>query len=272
VAGHLDPGGLLDPTPGPGSVPTFPATLPLGGTAFIAMLQLTLVGEGWPLRRLRPVPAGLLAVAVSWAVALAVLFLLVEVEPPAGSGVAIRHGPVPAATLGTALVLIGAWQVLCYVLWRGWPFTTIPGRAARLASAHVLVIGGGVLTYLTAHSLLGVPDAWTAAVAGCFIAGGLLLGMLLDGRLRDGDDPAGRVPLLLVSLALTATLAVGLVAAAGLVHLGRISEADWVEHASLNALSTSIILHVAIGRRWPFRSARDDQRPSRNAAGVAVPP
>src|SRR5690242_10614344 len=27
---------------------------------------------------------------------------------------------------------------------------------------------------------------------------------------------------------------------------------DWVEPAALNALSTSVILHVAIGRRWPF--------------------
>jgi hypothetical protein len=34
----------------------FPATLPLGGTAFVAMLELTLVGEGWPLRRLPRIP------------------------------------------------------------------------------------------------------------------------------------------------------------------------------------------------------------------------
>jgi hypothetical protein len=49
LAGHLDLVGLFDPSPGPGSVPTFPATLPLAGTAFVAMLQLTLIGEGWPL-------------------------------------------------------------------------------------------------------------------------------------------------------------------------------------------------------------------------------
>jgi hypothetical protein len=31
-----------------------------------------------------------------------------------------------------------------------------------------------------------------------------------------------------------------------------VSADDWVEHASLDALATSVILHVAVGRRWPF--------------------
>ena len=55
MAGQLDVVGLFDPTPGPGHVPTFPATLPLAGTAFVMVSQLTLVGEGWPLRNL-PTP------------------------------------------------------------------------------------------------------------------------------------------------------------------------------------------------------------------------
>jgi hypothetical protein len=112
--------------------------LPLAGAAFVAMLQLTLVGEGWPLRRLRPLLGGLLAVTVSWAVALVVVLGLVEVDPLPGSDVVARHGPVPGADLGAALVLIGAWQVLCCVTWRGWPFTRIRNRAARLSTAHVI--------------------------------------------------------------------------------------------------------------------------------------
>ena len=27
---------------------------------------------------------------------------------------------------------------------------------------------------------------------------------------------------------------------------------EWVGHAGLNAIGVSVILHVAIGRRWPF--------------------
>jgi hypothetical protein len=266
VAGHLDPTGLFVPSPGPGHVPTFPATLPLAGTAFVAMLQITLVGEGWPLRRLRPLPAGLLAVAISWTVALAVYFTVVEVVPPAGSGVIARHGPVPGAELGAVLVLIGAWQVLCYVIWRGWPFAPIANRATRLTSAHVVVLGGGIVSYVTAHRLLGFDAVWIAAVAGCFIAAGLLLGMLFEGWLGDLPAPVERAVLLLATLALTALLAIALTAAADTVHLTRVGADDWVEHASLNALSTAIILHVAVGRRWPFK------QPDAGPGTVTQPP
>src|SRR2546430_6354671 len=30
---------------------SFPATMPIAGAAFVAMIQLTLVNEGWPFRR-----------------------------------------------------------------------------------------------------------------------------------------------------------------------------------------------------------------------------
>jgi hypothetical protein len=51
---------------------------------------------------------------------------------------------------------------------------------------------------------------------------------------------------------LTALLALGLQAVAGGLRLTRVSADDWVTHVGLNALGVSIILHVAIGRRWPF--------------------
>jgi hypothetical protein len=154
--------------------------MPLAGAAFVAMLQFTLVGEGWPLRCLPRLPAGVIAVTIAWAIALAVALTVVQVTPPAGSHVTARHGPVPGAEFGTMLVLIGAWQVLGYVVWRGWPFSLIRARVWRLSSAHTVVIGGGLLTYLVAHELLGVDDARLAAVAGCFVAAGLLLGMLFE--------------------------------------------------------------------------------------------
>lgn len=54
----------------------------------------------------------------------------------------------------------------------------------------------------------------------------------------------------------TALLPVVLDAVAAIPHLTRAGSDDWVGHASLNALSTSIILHVAIGRRRPFASRK----------------
>jgi hypothetical protein len=263
VAGGLDVTGLFDPSPGPGHVPTFPTTLPLAGAAFVVMLQVTLVGEGWPLRRLPRLPAGLCAVAISWAIALVVVFTLVQLTPPPGSKAVARHGPVPGADLGTALVLISAWQVLLYVVWRGWPFSTIAARARRLSCAHAVVIAGGSLTYVVAHDLLGLDDTRVAAGAGCFVAAGLMFGMLfedwLSGRL---STYAERASLLVLTLALAALLAVVLGVTATALPLARVGPDEWVEHAALNALSISIILHVAIGRRWPF------QRPVRHAPCV----
>jgi hypothetical protein len=263
LAGHLDPTGVVDPTPGPGHVPTFPATLPLGGTAFVAMLQLTLVGEGWPLHRLRPLPAGLLAVVLSWIVAVVVYLTVVEVEPTAGSEVVARHGPVPGADLGAVLVLIGAWQVLGYVSWRGWPFATMDNRAVRLIAAHVTVLGGGILTFVIAHRLMGVETARIAAVAGCFIAAGLVFGMLFEDWLAPLSARTERATLLLAALALAAVLAITLTAVARSLPLTGITADDWVEHAALNALSTAIILHVAIGRRWPFPRHQEEARQTR---------
>jgi hypothetical protein len=260
AAGHPDPTGLFDPSPGPGHVPTFPATMALGGTAFVAMLQLTLVGEGWPLRGIRPVPAGLLAVALSWIVAVIVYFTVVEVEPAIGTDVIARRGPVPGAELGAVLVLISAWQVLCYVSWRGWPFATIANRARRLITAHVVVIGSGILTYVIAHALLGLEAPRITAGAGCFIAAGLLFGMLFENWLANLNASVERMTLLLATLVLAAVLGLVLGALAHTMRFTEISADDWVEHAALNALATAIILHVAIGRRWPFRSPEERVR------------
>ncbi|MFB4307274.1 hypothetical protein [Actinomadura sp. GTD37] len=251
AVGGFDLAGLFDPHPGPGHVPTFPATLTLGGAAFVAMLQLTLVGEGRPLHRLPRLPAGLLAVAVSWAIALAVSRTLVRIDAPAGSDVTAHGGPVSGAGAGAVLISISAWQVLFYVVWGGWPYSLINRSAARLTVAHVTVLGG-VLTFAAGHAL-GLDATRIAALAGCFAAAGLLFGMLFEGWIR---GRAARPVLLVLTAAAAALLAAGLDAIAATVHFTDADTDDWVEHASLNALSTSIILHVAIGRRWPFASRR----------------
>lgn len=230
VVADLDIRSLFDPFPGPGHAPTFPATMPLAAAAFVAMLELTLVGEGWPLRRLPPLTAGLVALAVAWAAALVVYFALADVR----------------RDLGTVLILIGAWQALIYVAWRGWPFSTITARAPRLACAHAAVIAGGIATYLALRDAVGREPL--AAFAGCFVAAALTFGMLLESWLD-------RTATLIAAIVLAAVLAVALRAVAAGVTFTRASADDWVAHVGLNALGVSIILHVAIGRRWPFASA-----------------
>lgn len=93
-------------------------------------------------------------------------------------------------------------------------------------------------------------------MAGCFVAAGLVFGMLLDGWPDHGNARLQRLVLLLATLALTAALVVLLEGAARILQFAQVRPDDWVQHASLDGLSASIILHVAIGRRWPFlRSA-----------------
>ena len=244
IAGGLDVRALFSPG---GRVPTFPATLPLGGAVFVVLLQLTLVGEGWPLRRLPAVLAGSLALALSWAIALVLYLALVQADPPLGSAVRARTGPVAGADFGAALVWIGAWQVLCFVVWRGWPTTALRPRALRLVCAHGLVLGGALLTYVLLR-LAFEPLTLTAA-AGCFVAAGLIVGMLLEF--------ASEPPLAFAcALALSVALYAGLAALAGGFSFGRATAQDWIAHASLNAVAVSTILHVAVGRRWPFNAAR----------------
>ena len=68
--------------------------MPLAGAFFVVMLQLTLVGEGWPLRRLGRIPSGPVALAVAWSIALTLYLLLVKTDPKPGSGLYARTGGV----------------------------------------------------------------------------------------------------------------------------------------------------------------------------------
>lgn len=206
--------------------PAFPHTLPLAGAAFIAMVQLTLVCEGWPLRRLGSLAGGAVALVVAWAIAL-LLYAL---------------GPVPG------LALVGAWQVWLYVMWQGWPFTGLHERWQRLTLANIAVIAGGLLTYALARSS-GLEPGTINAAAATFITAGLIVGMLFEGALRNRWVALGTAALLAVLLYLL------LFWYANSLAFTKATPEDWVAHVALNAISVGIILHVAIGRRWPFGKA-----------------
>jgi hypothetical protein len=91
---------------------------------------LTLVGEGWPLRRLGRIPSGPVALAVAWSIALTLYLLLVKTDPKPGSGLDARTGGLlSGAEFGAVLTAIGLWQVWFYVALRGWPFSAIAFHA-----------------------------------------------------------------------------------------------------------------------------------------------
>jgi hypothetical protein len=255
VVGRADLAAVFDPTPGPGHPATFPATLPLAGAAFVAMLQLTLVSEGWPLRLLGRYLSGLVAVAAAWVIALG-LNLLVDVHPPRGAGLHAHNGVVSAGQFGAVLVLIGTWQVWIFVLWRGWPLAEVDKRLVRLVSANAIVIGGGWLTYVVLRELAGLAPGTISAAAGSFIGVGLVVGMLFEGALRLRLS-AGRerLAMLAAALLLGEVLYAGLAWYAGSLRWMRATGDEWITHVGLNAIGVAVILHVAIGRRWPWTYA-----------------
>jgi hypothetical protein len=256
VGGRLDVRAVFDPTAGVRHVPTFPVTMPIAATAFVAMLQLTLVSEGWPLRgRLGRTTAGLAALVVAWMIALLVYVLVLGGRP--FSGAPPTRGLLAGAELGALLTLVGAWQVGVFVLWRGWPAARSARRAVRLVTGNALVLAGAVLTYGLAPA--GVADSGAlSGAAGSFVAAGLIFGMLFEGFLRDRlRATTERVALFALTVVTAAGLDFGLRAYASPLAWTRGSADDWVTHASLNAIGVGVILHVAIGRRWPFAAANN---------------
>jgi hypothetical protein len=252
ATGRVDLRAVVEPFPGPGHVPTFPGLLPLVATAFVAMLQLTLVCEGWPLRRLRRIPAGICAVGVSWAVALLAYSTLLGGRPFTGNGPDPGRALVSGEQLASALTVLGAWQVAVFVLWRGWPVAGVVPRWLRILAGNVLVAAGTAAT-LALAGLFGMPGPRVSATAACFVAAALVVGMLFEGAGLGGRSAAlERIVALVLVVVGAGLLDRALARYAGGVQWRRASDEAWVTHAALNALAVSVILHVGVGRRWPF--------------------
>jgi hypothetical protein len=235
IVDHVDLRGVFEADPGAAHAPTFPHAMPLAASAFVAMLELTLVTEGWPLHRLGKVRAGVVALAISWAVALAIYWLV------------DRTGLL----VGPLLVSIGVWQVLLYVVLQGWPLRELRSQALRLVTANVVVLGGAYLTYAALHRLAEWHAPTIGAAGAAVVAGGLVVGMLFEGWPGIEDARSRALTLAAVAVVSGALYAVLSVYADGL-RWTRAESADWVSHAGLNAIGAAVILHVGIGRRRPF--------------------
>jgi hypothetical protein len=254
VYGRIDLRGVFDPTPGATHAPTFPATLPLAAAVFVAMLQLALVSEGWPARRLGRLASGPAALVASWAIGVGFYLLLIQTHPKPGSGLRALSGPLSGAQLGALLVAVGVWQVWFYVVMRGWPFVRVTQRALRLFAANAVVIAAGVVTYTAFHRLGGSPSTFSS-VGAPIVGAALLYGMLFDdwplsAALSGRERLIALGIVVLVSIALYATLS----AIAHEASWTTSKPEEWVSYAG-NAIGAGVILHVAIGQRWPFAAA-----------------
>jgi protein-S-isoprenylcysteine O-methyltransferase Ste14 len=115
------------------------------------------------------------------------------------------------------------------------------------------VIAGGVAFYIAIYRLAGVRPAMISAVGGAVVAAGLVIGMQFEGWLDSALLPGrARVAELMAVAIATAMIYLGLTAYAHATGWTRAAPEEWVSYAGLNAIGIGVILHVAIGHRWPF--------------------
>jgi hypothetical protein len=224
--------------PGPGH-PSVSETVPLAVGIFGLILQLTLVGECWPLRSLARIPSGIAALVLCWVVGFTLYSGLV------GTGL------VAGEAYASWFAALGMWQMVWYVALRGWPFARIRHQATRLVTGHLSVIACGWVTYLFASSVLSWTPSRIAEVSGSAIAAILVVAMLFEAwpAIRLTEVPGRTLALVLVAV-LTFVLATFLPVVAGWLGVPSRQALSWSTHATLNALSLAVILHVAVWRRW----------------------
>jgi hypothetical protein len=258
VVERSDIRGVFEATPGPGVPVTFPATLALAGAVFTALLQLLLACERWPLSGLGPRWSGLAALVLSWAAGTGAYFGLVNLDAvPAADRAAVGlrdpGGPIPAPDFGAALIAVGVWQTLLFIVLGGWPVSTIARRPRRLLAGNALVIGLGALTYLVLRDIARWQPAAIGAACGCVISAALIVAVLFEGWPAARLPPAAGRALTLTLTALTAlALDRALASYADGVHWTRATPDQWVITAALSYAAAGILLHVGIGLRWPF--------------------
>ncbi|MFG2925667.1 hypothetical protein ACGFYA_29705 [Streptomyces sp. NPDC048305] len=253
IVGRSNLSSLFDPTPGLGDTPLFPAALPLGLTAFTAMLQLTLVWEGWPFKRLHRLPAGIAALTVSWLIALAVHYAAYDLPAPAGSGLIGQNGPFSREDIAVLLALCGSWQVWIFLVWRGWPVHRLQQRWLRILLGNLLVVAGTALTYVIVCRAAEVEPPVAIAAAAGFNAAGLVVGLLFEGAFRTRlSPPRERAATLLTTAVGGALVFAVLLAYAETLTWSAANAEAWVGHVCVNSLGLAVILHVAVCHRWPF--------------------
>jgi hypothetical protein len=216
----------------------------LAGSIFTIFLQLTLVCERRPLEALGRVPAGLVAIVVCWALGL-VAWL-----------VAVRSDLIEPERYGAWFVSIGAWQMFFWVTLRGWPFARVDRTWLRVLLGNVVVISLGCGSHLFATQVLGWPGVRITATAGTMIGCILLVTMLFEAwpAIHIARPGPGRSVAAATAMLLAALLVWLLPPLAGALGVPQAREWSWTTQVMLNALSTAVILHVAVWQRWPVRT------------------
>ena len=239
---RVDPMVLFEAEVGPGRAAASPALVPLGVSVFTVFLQITLVSEGWPLRRLGRLGGGSAALALSWLLGLALERLLV------GTSTVSRE-----AFTGV-LGCVSAVQVLGWVVLHGSFVSRVGSRGRRLVFGNVLTVGIGLAVSLVISAVV-TDEAEVGALAAGTVGAGLVVGMLFEAwPVTRLGARSGAAVAVVVTIALgTAGLSLAAVLARALGLPAR-ETLGWSTYA-LDTVAAAVIVHVGIFRRWPLSPA-----------------
>jgi hypothetical protein len=265
VAGSFQPGHLFGSAAeaGQGHMVTFPWTVPLAAFVFVTTLQLTFVCRKWPFGGLKPVAAGLAALAASWVAGVAGYFVLASwsfVPAVARHAIGLHGtaGPVNALDLVGALLCIVVCQMTVFFLLDGYPFSVIQARSWNLLASNVAAVVLGIGVWFLLHSGIGLNSAQVSEVAGVIIAGTLVAGLMMEGwPARLVTSPGlSRLALLATAAAVAVVLGEVLRAISGTAAWTGDPSQLWVAVTALNFIGAFVIVQVAAFGRWPLPPAK----------------
>ena len=170
-------------------------------------------------------------------------------------------GPVSPGAYGAWLTSVAAWQLVFFLALRGWPFSAIHRRGPRLLAGNAVVIACGWSTYLSSVTDSAGPEPDLGGLR-LVIAAILVVAMLFEAWpwTRLLSPLPGRLSVLITALILAGVLYGVLSSVAQHARWATENPDDWIGYAVLNALGMSVILHVAIWRRWPVSTGTTGNR------------
>jgi hypothetical protein len=254
VIAKFDAGAVFSSTGG-----MFPILVPLAGTIFVTMLQLTFVCGRWPFDKMSSVPAGIGAFTLSWVIGVVVNLTVVNwdvIPAPARAALGLRNpgGPVSALDYLGWLVCVVVFQLIFFQLLDGWPFRDYENKLTRLVISNVFVIGSGWLLYLLLHNLFKWPVPTIIGAGGVVTVGVTVSAMAFEDYPFHHERPGlARLGLVMNVLGM-AFLAFFVLRVIGQqVTTFNIYPVElWVGVSALLWITPMVIYLYAIWGRWPL--------------------
>jgi hypothetical protein len=264
LVGRLDLKGMFSTidSAGQATFTTFPYTLTFGLIVVVAMVQITLLWGGWPVRAFRPQVAGWVALGVSWLVAVVVYFFIVNWDSvPVGvrSSIGLRNpgGPWDGTDFLALLFTVLMWQGVFGVLFDGEPFASLRSTGGRVWASSAWMIVLGAVTFLIWRHGTHFPNGAVVGIGGAGLASILVTGLLL-GRWPFHRELPGPERFGLLASALVGTPSIYFFLRATGDEAGTPPVGVWIGVCGLGFIGALVALHVVVWRRWPLRDGEDD--------------